>query len=66
MNRHYTKKDIESLERIKRLNIINSIAGIRPANLIGTTGNSVSNLAIFSSVMHIGACPRIGNLLQKS
>ena len=56
---YYSKKDIEKLEKIKRLNIINSIAGIRPANLIGTTNNNVSNLAIFSSVMHLGSSPAL-------
>jgi flavin reductase (DIM6/NTAB) family NADH-FMN oxidoreductase RutF len=56
---HFTKKDIEQLERIKRLNLINSIAGIRPANLIGTTNGQNSNLAIFSSVMHLGSSPAL-------
>lgn len=56
---YFSKKDIEGLEKIKRLNIINSIAGIRPANLIGTAHNNVSNLAIFSSVMHLGSSPAL-------
>jgi len=56
---HLTREDIYELDRIKRLNIINSIAGIRPANLIGTTQNNVSNLAIFSSVMHLGSFPAL-------
>jgi len=56
---YFSKRDIENLDRIKRLNIINSIAGIRPANLIGTTNNNISNLAIFSSVMHLGSSPAL-------
>jgi len=56
---YFSRTDIENLERIKRLNIINSIAGIRPANLIGTTRNNISNLAIFSSVMHLGSSPAL-------
>jgi flavin reductase (DIM6/NTAB) family NADH-FMN oxidoreductase RutF len=56
---HLTHEDISKLDRIKRLNIINSIAGIRPANLIGTTKDNVSNLAIFSSVMHLGSFPAL-------
>lgn len=56
---YFSKQDIDKLERIKRLNIINSIAGIRPANLIGTTSKSNSNLAIFSSVMHLGSSPAL-------
>lgn len=56
---YFSKSDIENLDKIKRLNIINSIAGIRPANLIGTTRNNISNLAIFSSVMHLGSSPAL-------
>jgi len=56
---YFNKQEIEKLDRIKRLNIINSIAGIRPANLIGTSKNSISNLAIFSSVMHLGSSPAL-------
>lgn len=56
---YFSKNDIEKLEKIKRLNIINSIAGIRPANLIGTTSETNSNLAIFSSVMHLGSAPAL-------
>ncbi len=76
---HLTKSDIEGLDRVKRLNMINSVTGIKPANLIGTTtspptpsriesgtgflrgegskGNS--NLAIFSSVVHLGSNPAL-------
>ena len=56
---YFSKQDIEGLEKIKRLNIINSIASIRPANLIGTSKNNISNLAIFSSVMHLGSAPAL-------
>ena len=34
--KHFSKDDIEQMPRIKRLNIINSITGIKPANLIGS------------------------------
>ena len=59
-------KEIEDMERIKRLNLINSITGIRPANLIGTISNdSIENLSIFSSVIHIGSNPPlIGFILR--
>ena len=32
----YTKEKLEELNRITRLKIINSVTGIKPANLIGT------------------------------
>ncbi len=53
-----TKKDIESAQKTFRLNLINSITGIKPANLIGSVSNSgQENLAIFSSVIHLGSNP---------
>ena len=63
---HLTKVDIQNTERIKRLNIINSITGIKPANLIGTISNDgKTNLAIFSSVIHLGSNPAlIGFILR--
>lgn len=57
---HFTKTDIQNLDRIKRLNLINSITGIKPANLIGTNSETgVPNLAIFSSVVHLGSNPAL-------
>ena len=63
---HLTKDDIEKTERIQRLNIINAVSGIKPANLIGTVSpNGVTNLAIFSSVIHLGSDPAlIGFILR--
>ena len=56
----YTRENIESLERIFRLNLINSVTGIKPANLIATrsTGGQ-ENVAIFSSVIHLGSNPAL-------
>ena len=55
---HYTLNYILELDRIKRLNIINSVTGIKPANLIGTiSDDGKANLAIFSSVVHLGSNP---------
>ena len=58
--KHYTKKNIIELEKVKRLNIINSITGIKPGNLIGSMDNDkTTNLAIFSSVVHLGSQPAL-------
>jgi flavin reductase (DIM6/NTAB) family NADH-FMN oxidoreductase RutF len=55
---HFTKENINELEKRFRANLINSISGYKSANLIGTISDSgVTNLAIFSSVVHIGANP---------
>jgi len=56
----YTKKDIEQLDRITKLKIINAATGIKPANLIGTANTQgQTNLAIFSSVVHLGSSPAL-------
>lgn len=57
---HFSKQDILNISRIKRLNLINSITGIKPANLIGTVSkDGNTNLAIFSSVIHLGSNPAL-------
>jgi flavin reductase (DIM6/NTAB) family NADH-FMN oxidoreductase RutF len=57
---HLTKDDLYQLERRKKLNIINSITGIKPANLIGTVSeDNIPNLAIFSSIVHLGSNPAL-------
>ena len=54
----FTGADLTTLEKHFRIHLINMASGIRAGNLIGTIGkNGVSNLAIFNSVMHIGANP---------
>ena len=54
----YSHQDILQLERFFRVNLVNTASGIRSPYLIGTSdkdGNT--NLAIFNSVVHIGAKP---------
>ena len=65
---YFSKEDIENLSRVKRLNIINSITGIKPGNLIGSKSlEGHTNLAIFSSVVHLGSHPAlIGFFLRPS
>ena len=59
--KHFSKQNILDLEKVKRLNIINSITGIKPGNLIGSIddNNENTNLAIFSSVVHLGSHPAL-------
>ncbi|MGB5355064.1 MAG: flavin reductase [Eudoraea sp.] len=57
---HYTKKDIDNLDRVTRIKIINSVTGIKPANLIGSMSNEgQTNLAVFSSIVHLGSKPAL-------
>lgn len=60
------KSEIENLERKFRLNLINSITGVKPANLIGTKNkNGQENVAVFSSVVHLGSNPaQLGFILR--
>ena len=62
----FSEEDILQMPKVKRLNIINSITGIKPANLISTIDErNRLNLAIFSSVVHLGSNPAlIGFILR--
>tara|TARA_Y100000385_G_scaffold39547_1_gene36747 strand:+ start:799 stop:1422 length:624 start_codon:yes stop_codon:yes gene_type:complete len=63
---HLTKEDIFNTSRIKRLNLINSVTGIKPGNLIGSISkNGNSNLAIFSSVVHLGSNPALIGFISR-
>lgn len=63
---HYDKKAIDQLDRVTRLKIINSVTGIKPGNLIGTIGkNGATNLAVFSSVIHLGSNPSLLGFISR-
>lgn len=48
------------MDFVSRLTLINSITGYKPANLVGTINdNHQTNLAIFSSVVHLGSDPAL-------
>ena len=52
--------DIQSWERFYRGNFINSLSGFKSASLVATVNKEgVSNLAIFSNIVHIGADPAL-------
>lgn len=61
-----TKENILDYEKLYRTNLINSLSGFKSANLIGTiSSEGKTNLAIFSSVIHVGANPpSIGFLMR--
>lgn len=61
-----TANHLDALDRIVRINLINSITGIKPANLIGTISNTgKTNVAIFSSVVHLGSDPPLIGLVVR-
>ncbi|MFL0154183.1 flavin reductase, partial [Tenacibaculum maritimum] len=56
----FTRKDIDALEHLYKINFVNSLSGFKPANLIATKSvKEVTNVAVFSSVVHYGSAPPI-------
>ena len=56
--KHFTEKDLNNLDRIYRINLINSCTGYKSANLIATkSDDGIENVAIFSSITHLGSNP---------
>ena len=63
---HISRKEIDSLDTRYRANLINSITGYKSANLIGTISpKGISNLAIISSVIHMGSNPPLIGFIQR-
>ncbi len=57
---HISRDIISQMEKIERLNLINCVTGYKSANLISTKSkNGISNVAVFSSVTHLGSNPAI-------
>lgn len=60
------KSEIEQLGQRYRTAFINSLAGFRQAVLIGTKSmDEKSNLAIFNSLIHLGANPALFGLMSR-
>jgi flavin reductase (DIM6/NTAB) family NADH-FMN oxidoreductase RutF len=63
---HITQADLLTYSRFYRANLINSISGYKPAMLIGTcNAGAQTNLAIFSSIVHLGADPALIGFIQR-
>jgi flavin reductase (DIM6/NTAB) family NADH-FMN oxidoreductase RutF len=61
---HFNSSQLQSLDRFYRANLINSITGFKSLNLLGTKSKEgISNLALFSQVIHIGADPALMGVL---
>jgi flavin reductase (DIM6/NTAB) family NADH-FMN oxidoreductase RutF len=64
--RTFDSQDIEQMERRYRGNFVNSLSGYKSANLIGTTNqHGQHNLAIVSSVFHLGANPALIGFIHR-
>jgi flavin reductase (DIM6/NTAB) family NADH-FMN oxidoreductase RutF len=61
-----TKDDLQNLDARFRANLVNSVTGYKPANLIGTiAARGQTNLAMFTSVVHLGANPPLIGFIQR-
>lgn len=60
------KEDILKFEKLYRATFVNSLPGFKSANLIGTISEKgITNLAIFNSVIHVGANPPLMGFLMR-
>ncbi len=58
--------ELALMDRFYRANLINSISGFKPVSLIGTVDQSgVTNLAIFSNIVHLGADPAMVGFINR-
>lgn len=56
--KHFEQQELAAMDNEKRVKFINSLSGFKSANLIGTSNRrNDDNLAIISSVVHLGANP---------
>jgi flavin reductase (DIM6/NTAB) family NADH-FMN oxidoreductase RutF len=63
--RKITRNDIDLMERNTRTNMINCLSGFKSANLVGTQQQGMENLAVISSVVHIGANPPLLGMIMR-
>lgn len=57
---------LSGMERFYRANLINSISGFKPVALIGSRNAAgQTNLALFSSIVHLGADPALIGFIQR-
>lgn len=63
---HFSRARIDDLPQRFRANFINSLSGYKSANLVGTiNAKGQTNLAIVSSVVHLGASPPMLGMIMR-
>ena len=64
--KHISRDDISQMEKVERLNLINSCTGYKSANLLATKSlDGKTNVAIFSSVTHLGSNPAMIGFIMR-
>ncbi|MCH3881031.1 MULTISPECIES: flavin reductase family protein [Tenacibaculum] len=57
---HLSRREIDEMDHLYKINLMNSISGFKSANLIATKSEEgKTNVAVFSSVVHFGSSPAI-------
>jgi flavin reductase (DIM6/NTAB) family NADH-FMN oxidoreductase RutF len=66
MNKYFSLAEIQTWDRFTRANFINTLSGFKSLSLIGTVnGKGISNLAIFSNIVHLGADPALIGFINR-
>ena len=65
MTKQFTRGDIDGLAQRYRANLVNSLSGFKSATLVGTTNGVANNLAIVSSIVHVGANPPLIGMIMR-
>ena len=64
MMKHFTSEALIDLEKHERAHLINSLGGFKSLALVGTSDSKRNtNLAVFSSIFHVGANPPLIGLI---
>lgn len=64
--KHFDQQQLAAMENSERVKFINSLSGFKSANLIGTSNRrNEDNLAIISSVVHLGANPPLIGFIMR-
>ncbi|HCM48019.1 MAG TPA: flavin oxidoreductase [Colwellia sp.] len=64
--KYINHNNLENMTSRYRAQVINSLSGFKSANLIGTCSkDNINNLAIFSSVFHLGSSPALVGFITR-
>lgn len=66
MSKHFPLSELQTWDRFTRANFINTLSGFKSLSLIGTVNDKgVSNLAVFSNIVHLGADPALIGFINR-